>query len=81
MHDNARPHIANVMKRLLDSFLGWDFLNHFPYFPELVPSDYHLFTSLNIYIGRKKDEEVMGVVNEWTKKVTAQFYETGIKKN
>jgi len=44
LHDNARPHTGNFMKRLLDSF-GCNVLNHHPYSHDLEPSDYHLFTS------------------------------------
>ncbi|KAL4126639.1 hypothetical protein QTP88_010851 [Uroleucon formosanum] len=61
LHDNARPHTANVTKQLLDSF-GWDVLNHPPYSPDLASSDYHLFTFLKKHMGGKKfstDEEVM----------------------
>jgi len=82
LHDNARPHTANVTKQLLDSF-GWDVLNHPPYSPDLAPSDYHLFTSLKKHMGGKKfsaDEEVKGAVDKWTKEMAAEFYEAGIKK-
>ncbi|KAL4143904.1 hypothetical protein QTP88_006158 [Uroleucon formosanum] len=81
LHDNARPHTANVTKQLLDSF-GLDVLNHPPYSPDLVPSDYHLFTSLKKHMGGKQfstDEEVKGAVDKWSKEVAAEFYETGIK--
>ncbi|KAL4143874.1 hypothetical protein QTP88_006129 [Uroleucon formosanum] len=81
LHDNARPHTANVTKQLLDSF-GWDVLNHPPYSPDLAPSDYHLFTSLKKHMGGKKfstDEEVKAV-DKWSKKMAAEFYKADIKK-
>ena len=44
-HDNTRPHtsLATRMK-LLE--LGWEVTSHPPYSPDLPPSDYHLFRSL-----------------------------------
>lgn len=82
LHDNARPSTANATKQLLDSF-GWDFLNHPPYSPDLAPSDYHLFTSLNMHMGGKRfstDEEVKGEVKKWEKELAEDFFELGIKK-
>ncbi|GFV09872.1 mariner Mos1 transposase [Trichonephila clavipes] len=44
-HDNARPHVAKVVKTYLET-LKWEVLPHPLYFPDLAPSDYHLFRSL-----------------------------------
>jgi transposase len=44
-HDNAKPHIAKVVKKLLND-LGWETLEHPPYSPDLAPSDFHLFRSM-----------------------------------
>ncbi|XP_061722930.1 histone-lysine N-methyltransferase SETMAR-like [Cydia pomonella] len=44
-HDNARPHISLVTRQKLIEF-GWEVLMHPPYSPDLAPSDYHLFRSL-----------------------------------
>jgi len=44
-HDNARPH-TSLMTRQKMKALGWDVLMHPPYSPDLAPSDYHLFRSL-----------------------------------
>lgn len=52
LHDNACPNTANATKVRLDSF-GWGILNHPAYFPDLVSSDFHLFTILNTYMGGK----------------------------
>ena len=44
-HDNAKPHSVRIMQeKLLD--LSWIVLSHPPYSPDLVPSDFHLFHSL-----------------------------------
>ena len=45
-HDNARPHVdGNVIVKLKQ--LNWKLLPNAPYSPNLSPSDYHLFFSLN----------------------------------
>jgi len=42
LHDNARPHVAKVVKKYLET-LKWDVLPHPPYSPDIAPSDYWLF--------------------------------------
>lgn len=44
-HDNARPHIARPVKNYLEN-CGWEILPHPPYSPDIAPSDYHLFRSM-----------------------------------
>jgi len=66
LHNNARPHTANVMKHLLDSF-GWDVLNHSLYSLDGGTSNYRLCTSLKKHKGGKKfstNEEVKRVVDK-----------------
>ena len=43
--DNARPHVAIPVKNYLEKS-GWGVLPHPPYSPDLAPSDYHLFRSM-----------------------------------
>ncbi|GJQ69950.1 hypothetical protein Trydic_g22476 [Trypoxylus dichotomus] len=47
---NARPHSAGVTLNLIEQF-DWEELDHPPYSPDLVPSDYHLFLSLKHLFG------------------------------
>ena len=44
-HDNARPHAAIPVKNYLENS-GWEVLPHPPYSPDLAPSDYYLFRSM-----------------------------------
>jgi len=43
-HDNDRPHVAKSVKTYLET-LKWKVLPHLP-FPDIAPSDYHLFQSM-----------------------------------
>ena len=44
-HDNARPHVVIPVKNYLENS-GCEVLPHSPYSPDLAPSDYHLFRSM-----------------------------------
>ena len=56
-HDNERPHISLKTQQKLRE-LEWDILTHPPYSPDLTPSDYHLFRSLEHYLlGEKFESE------------------------
>ena len=45
------------------SSFGWEQIDHLPYSPDLVPSDFHLFRSLKEFLGGKRfatdDEQFM----------------------
>jgi len=81
-HNNARPHMTNATKTLLDSF-DWDLLNHSAYSSDLAPSDFHLFVSLKTHMVGKKfstDEEVKQEVLNWKREMTGEFFEEDVKK-
>ena len=44
-HDNARPHVAIPVKNYLENS-EWEVLAHPPHSPDLAPSDYHFFRSM-----------------------------------
>ena len=44
-HDNARPHTSLMTRQKLRE-LGWEVLMGSPYSPDITPTDYHLFRSL-----------------------------------
>jgi len=51
LHDNAPAHRALATRKKL-AYLGFQCLDHSPYSPDLVPSDYHLFPELKKTIER-----------------------------
>jgi len=53
LHYNGPAHRALATQKKL-AYLGFQCLDHPPDSPDLVPSDYHLFTGL-----RKKNEKVV----------------------
>ncbi|GFX38105.1 ligand-gated ion channel 4 [Trichonephila clavipes] len=64
--DNARPHTSLVTRQKLLQ-LEWDTMPHPPYSPDLAPSDYYLFRSLQNFLDGKtfisnEEDERHGVV-------------------
>ena len=45
LHDNARPHIADVVTRKLRDY-GWNVLPYVPYSPDMSPPDFDLFPNV-----------------------------------
>ena len=80
--DNARPHTSLVTrKKLLE--LGWEVMPHPPYSPDLAPSDYHLFRSLQNHLNGKTFDSNEAVKNELIQFFASKnqtFYESGIMK-
>ena len=82
LHDNARPHTANIFRAILQIF-GWEMLQHPPYSPDLSPCDSHIFGELKKDIhGRRfhSDEEVQEWMKLWIHQRPASFYKTGIDR-
>jgi histone-lysine N-methyltransferase SETMAR len=81
-HDNARPHVARKVKSELSKY-GWTILPHPPYSPDLAPSDYHLFSNLQLQL-QKKDFENRDEVESWLKTYfkdqLPEFWKEGIHK-
>jgi len=49
LHDNTWPHTAACTNALIKLF-NWETFEHPPYSPDLVPSDYHLFTKMKVWL-------------------------------
>lgn len=80
--DNARPHVSSTTRRKIYE-LGWDVLPHPPYSPDIAPSDYHLFRSLQNSLNGKSFvnyEAVKRHVEEFFESKPVQFYTDGILK-
>jgi len=78
--DNARPHTSLVTRQKLLQ-LGWDILPHPPYSPDLAPSDYYLFRSLQNFLDGKtftSNEEVKNHLDQFFASKEQKFYERGI---
>jgi transposase len=82
LYDNARPHTAAQTNASIKLF-NWKIFDHPPYSPDLVPSDYHLFTKMKILLGTQRfhtNEKLMAVVNKWLHNLAAPFFEEGLQK-
>lgn len=81
-HDNARPHTSLETRRKLIE-LGWDVLVHPPYSPDLAPSDFHLFRSLQNSLNGKNLTSLEACKNhldQFFVDKSQKFYERGIMK-
>ena len=75
-HDNARPQTSLKFREVISSF-GWTTISHTPYFPDLAPSDFHLFGPLKeSLMGQhfSSDEEIKTAVKKWLKTPPIEFY-------
>lgn len=79
-HDNARPHVSLIVRQVIQEY-GWDLMVHPPYSPDIAPSDYHLFRSLqNSLSGREFDslEAIKTYLDDFFDHRPRDFYQRGI---
>ena len=79
-HDNACPHTMEPIMEPIISF-GWTVIPHPPYFPDLAPSDYHLFGPMKKGLWGNRygnDGKVKTAVLNRLRHQPAEFYNTGI---
>ena len=82
LHDNSRPHVAIQVKDTINE-LGWDLMPHAAYSPDLAPSDYHLFRSLEHSLRNKSfanPQDVKKHLDSFFQSKPASFYREGIQK-
>ena len=79
-HDNARPHIARQTQQKINQ-LGWEVLPHPAYSPDMAPSDYHLFRSLQHHLSKKvfdNEEEIKTDISSFIASKPLEFFRRGI---
>jgi len=76
LHDNAPAHRALATQKKL-AYLGFQFLDHPPYSPELAPSDYNLLPRLEkqLKVGHfSSDAEVIAAAETWLDGQRSDFF-------
>jgi len=82
LHDNAPTHRALTTQMKL-AYLGFQCLDHPPYFPDLAPSDYHLFSGLKKQLKVShfaSDVEVIAAAETWLEGQPSEFFLSGLQK-
>lgn len=82
LQDNARPHTARVTLEKLKS-LEWEILPHPPYSPDISPSDYHLFLSLDNHLRNRhfrNRDAIEKELDSFFSSKNKEFYKKGIYK-
>lgn len=80
LHDNARPHTARLTKNKIDE-LEWSVVRHPPYSPDLAPTDYKVFRSLQNFLNGKEfrtEDELKSAIQQWIDGKPSGFWVKGI---
>lgn len=80
LHDNARPHTAIMTRNALKE-LKWEILPHPAYSPDIAPSDYHMFRSMQHGLSGthfRNQHEVVNWVDQWIASKDQTFFQRGI---
>ena len=81
-HDNARPHVAAPVKTYLET-LKWEVLPHPPYSPDIAPSHYYLFRSIQHGLADqhfRNHDEVRNWIDTWLGVKPTEFFRKGIRE-
>lgn len=81
LHDNARPHVAKITREAILN-LGWETLPQPAYSPDIAPSDFYLFRSLENGLRNKvfsDEEEVKLFLVDFFLRKPPEFYRKGIE--
>lgn len=80
-HDNARPHAARLTQEKIRQ-LNWEVLPHPSYSPDIAPSDFYLFRSMEHFLKNKNfknADDVQTHLEAYFSSKDTEFYENGIK--
>ena len=81
LHDNARPHVAKPIKKYLEG-VKWEILPHPLYSPDIAPSDFHLFRSMQSALSGERFNSYEGIkklLDEWIASKESDFFIRGIR--
>ena len=79
--DNAKPHTSRITRNKLNE-IGWEILPHPSYSPDIAPSDYHLFQSLQHFLKNKRFDNKQAVemaINQFFESKDGNFFRSGIE--
>ena len=82
LHDNAPAHWALATQKKL-AYLGFQCLDHPHYFPDLAPSDYHLFPGPEKQLKVRhfsSDAEVIAAAKTWLDGQPSELLLSGLQK-
>ena len=82
LHDNAPGHRALATQKKL-AYLGFQCLDHPPYFLDLATSHYHLFSGLKKQLKGchfSSDAEVIAAAETWLDGQNSDFFLSGLQK-
>ena len=82
LQDNARPHVAKITLAKITE-LNWEIMPHPPYSPDLSPTDFHLFLSLDNHMKNRAfniEEDLKMEIQNFFQSKTKDFFKNGITK-
>jgi len=82
LHDNTRPHVAKATQDHIVA-LNWELIPHTTYSPDIAPSDYYLFRSLQYHLADThfvSFEEIQKGVDDFIALKLVSYYRQGICK-
>ena len=81
LHDNAKPHVAKTTQKKIEN-LGSEVLPHPAYSPDLAPTDFHFFRSMQHFLSEKSYSDLENIkkdINQFFAVKPTSFYEKSIQ--